>query len=268
TFTEIRRFLGPPVATAAPIDVGSANRSSKKDGTDAAPARKEREQEVKHVEQVEHPSNRKLRDVRVKSEIARQTPAASASERRRLVLPLASVPRPAEPLLPAPPVIEANTAAAMATFITRLTAPVPLNPADQGPPAGRVIWTGKLAKSGTVQIFGDRASQGHITGGLPGAPVRVQVFPSELTQEGLRIFTADSGSVSAPEAPGAQNGWNRTVYVLNPRRAGEISILETPGQQNAWNRLILRAERGDHSIIVLRWERVPGESALPAAGNR
>src|ERR1019366_40416 len=128
TFTEIRRFLGPPVATAAPIDVGSANRSSKKDGTDAAPARREREQEVQHVEQVEHPSNRKLRDVRVKSEIARQTPAASASERRRLVLPLASVPRPAEPLLPAPPVIEANTAAAMATFITRLTAPVPLNP--------------------------------------------------------------------------------------------------------------------------------------------
>jgi len=268
TFTEIRRFLGPPVAKAAPIYAGSANRSAKNDGTDAAPVRREREQEVQHGEPVEDPSNRTPRDVRVQSEIARQTSAASAPERRRLVLPPASVPRLAEPLLPAPPVIEANTAAAMATFPTRLTAPAPLNPADQGPSAGTVIWTGKLAKSGTLQIFGDRASQGHITGGLPGAPVRVQVFPSELTQEGLRIFTADPGSVSAPEAPGAQNGWNRTVYVLNPKRAGEISILEAPERQNAWNRLILRAERGDHSIIVLRWERVPAESALHAPGNR
>ena len=84
-FTEMRRFLGPPVAIAAPIDVGSANRSSKKDGTDAAPVRREREQKVQHVDPVEHPSNRKLRNVRVKSEIARQTSAASAPERRRLV---------------------------------------------------------------------------------------------------------------------------------------------------------------------------------------
>ena len=113
-----------------------------------------------------------------------------------------------------------------------------------------------------MQILGNRASQGNITGGLPGAPVRVQVFPSELTQEGLRIFTADPKAISPPEAPGAQNGWNRTVYVLNPRRAKEISILEAPGQQNAWNRLILRAERGDYSIFVLRWERVPTESPL------
>jgi hypothetical protein len=103
---------------------------------------------------------------------------------------------------------------------------------------------------------------------LPGVPVRVQVFPSELIQDGLRIFAADPGSISPPEAPGAQNGWNRTVYVLNPRKAGEVAILETPGQANTWNRLTLRAERGDHSIIVLRWERVPAESAPRPAGNR
>jgi hypothetical protein len=105
-------------------------------------------------------------------------------------------------------------------------------------------------------------------GGLPGTPVRVQVFPSELTQEGVRMFAADPRSIGAPEAPGAQNGWNRTVYVLNPKKAGEVSIVEPPGQRNAWNRLTLRAERGDHSIIVLRWERIPAESALAAAGNQ
>jgi hypothetical protein len=282
TFTEISRFLvpsaataappaataAPPAATAAPIDAGAADRSAKNDGTVAAAVPREPEREVQHVEPVEHPSNRTPSPVRVQGESARQTPAASALARRRLVVPHARVPLPSESLLPAPPVIAANTAAAMPAFIPRLPAPAPPNPADQGPSAGKIIWTGKLDRSGTIQILGNRVSQGHITGGLPGTPVRVQVFPSELTQEGLRIFTADPKAISAPEAPGAQNGWNRTVYVLNPRKAGEIGILEAPGQKNAWNRLILRAERGDHSIIVLRWERVPGESALRAAGNQ
>jgi hypothetical protein len=171
-------------------------------------------------------------------------------------------------LLPAPPAIAANSAEVIPAFIPRLPAPAPPNPADQGPSSGKIIWTGKLDKSGTIQILGNRASQGHITGGLPGGPVRVQVFPSELTQEGVRIYTADPRSISASEAPGAQNGWNRTVYVLNPRKAGEIGILEAPGQKNGWNRLVLRAERGDHSIIVLRWERIPAESAPHATSTR
>jgi hypothetical protein len=158
----------------------------------------------------------------------------------------------------------------MATFLPRLPGPAPLkaSPAERVPAAGKIIWTGKLPKSGTIQIVGDHASQGLLIGGLPGTPVRVQVFPSELTQEGVRIFASHPESLGAPEAPGAQNGWNRTVYVLNPKKAGEISILESPGRQNAWNRLILRAERGDHSIIVLRWERVPVESATDTAGNQ
>jgi hypothetical protein len=223
---------------------------AKKDLADAAPVERQPEPEV------------------------RRTPDAPA--RRRLVLPPSGLPRPAEPLLPAPPVIAVNTAAAMAAFppdaertgIPRLPALEPLNSEDQGPQAGKIIWTGKLPRSGTIQIFGNRASHGHITGGLPGAPVRVQVFPSELIHEGLRIFTADPRSMGAPEAPGAQNGWNRTVYVLNPKKAGEIGILEAPGQQNAWNRLVLRADRGDHSIIVLRWERLSAESAPHAVDNQ
>jgi hypothetical protein len=280
TLTEISRFLGPPpataataptIATAAPIDVGSPYRpaidqlakeqSAKQDRGDAAPVERAPEQAVQQVEPVEHPSNRTPLPVPVNSERARPTPA-----RRRLVLPPDGVPPPTDPFLPAPPMIAANTAAATATFVPQL--PALLKPVDQGPAAGKIIWTGKLAKGGTIQILGDRVSQGHITGALPGAPVRVRVLPSELTQEGLRIFTADARSIGAPEAPGAQNGWNRTVYVLNPKKAGEIGILEAPGQQNAWNRLVLRAERGGHSIIVLRWERVPAEAALHEAGNQ
>ena len=272
TLSETTLYRGPtpPVATDVTIGTGSADRFAKTDETDAVPVSPDRELEAEPVAPAKHPSNQPPREMRENIARAGPTPA-SEPWRHRLVLPPAVVPRPAEPLLPAPPAITANTVEVMTPIIPRplpALAPAPPNHDDQGPQAGKIIWTGKLIRSGTIQILGNRASQGHITGGLPGVPVRVQIFPSELIQDGLRIFAADPSSISPPEAPGAQNGWNRTVYVLNPRKAGEISILETPEQQNAWNRLILRAERGDHSIIVLRWERIPAESALHAAGNR
>jgi hypothetical protein len=196
-----------------------------------------------------------------------QIAAAPARSRRQLVPPPAAVAGSVVPLLPAPPSIAAYTPAATAALIPGLAAPSLPNRGEQGAQAGTIIWTGQLARNGTIQILGNRVSQGRITGGLPGAPVRVQVFPAQLIGEGLRIFTADLGSVGPTEAPGVQNGWNRTDYVLNPRRAGEVSILEAPGQQNNWNRLVLRVERGEHAIIVLRWERASRQS-LYAAGNQ
>ena len=272
TETSLYRGAPPTVAAAVKIGIGSADRFAKKDETDAVPVSPDREQETEPVVPAQHPSNQPPREMHVNTARAGPTPV-SAPGRHRLVLPPAVVPRPAEPLLPAPPAIAANSVGVMTPIIPRpLPAPAPAPPPpshdDQGPQTGKIIWTGKLTRGGTIQILGNRASQGHITGGLPGVPVRVQVFPSELIQDGLRIFAADPGSISPPEAPGAQNGWNRTVYVLNPRKAGEVAMLETPGQANTWNRLTLRAERGDHSIIVLRWERVPAESAPRPAGNR
>ena len=272
TLTETSLYRGAPPAVAAPVYVnaGSADRSAKEDETSAAvPADRE---EVKPVAPLEQPLNQTPQKVQVNTASAGQI-TATAPRRRRLVLPPAIVPRPAEPLLPAPPAIAETTGGGLTPVIPLLlpapaSAPAPRNQDDQGPHSGKIIWTGKLARSGTIRILGDHASQGHLTGGLPGVPVRVQVFPSELIPEGLRIFAADPSSIGPPEAPGAQNGWNRTVYVLNPRKAGEIAMLETPGQANAWNRLTLRAERGDHSIIVLRWERIAAAPAHRAAGNR
>jgi proteasome lid subunit RPN8/RPN11 len=261
TLTEMSRFLGPPVSTgsagtpiAAPAERAPAQEARRPEPSDLADPSDLPEPSEPRPE----PSNLAEPALRPAPDRARQTTVASAPARRRLVLPPTSVPRLAEPLLPSLPVIATDPAAAMGLLLPRL--PAPLNPADRVPAAGKIIWTGKLTRGGTIQILGDRASQGHITGSLPGAPIRVRVFPSELTPEGLRIFIADPRSASAPEAPGTQNGWNRTIYVLNPRKAGEIGIVEGPGQQNAWNRLTLRAERGDHSIIVLRWERVPPEA--------
>jgi proteasome lid subunit RPN8/RPN11 len=251
TQTEIIHFSGPPVTAAA---------------------KKAEVAEVLEEKAVDRPSNPAPRQVPVATISIPPAPAppAPAPARRLLVLPSGGVPHTAEHLLPAPPTIVPDTTPVMATLIPRLPGPAPVKPtpADQGPTTGKIIWTGKLGRSGTIQILGSQASQGHLTGGLPGTPVRVKVFRSEMTPEGVRIFAADPESVGAPEAPGAQNGWNRTVYVLNPRKAGEVSILEAPGPHNAWNRLILRAERGDHSIIVLRWERLPAEASVAAAGNQ
>ena len=258
TQTEILRFSGSPVIVAA------------------TPPTSEPDQEVQPVEQtVERLANPALRVVRTANVNAPPVITPKAPARRPLVLPPAGIVRATEPLLPAPPPIESNTAPAIAALIPHVPGPALPRPsiansarADQGPTAGKIIWTGKLSRSGTLQILGNHASQGHMIGGLPGGPVRVQVFPSEITQEGVRIFSADPHSIGVPEAPGAQNGWNRTVYVLDPKKAGEVTMLESPGQQNAWNRLILRAERGEHFIIVLRWERVSAEPAPAVAGNQ
>jgi hypothetical protein len=253
TQTERIWFSGPPLPTAAPVTAGPVAPNTVFLSTE--PDRKT--QPAKPVEPVA--------TISIPPAPAPPTPA-----RRPLALPSAGVPHTAEHLLPAPPTIVPVTTPVMTALIPRLPGPAPVkpSPADQGPATGKIIWTGKLARSGTIRILGSQASQGHLIGGLPGTPVRIQVFRSEMTQDGVRIFAGDPESVGAPEAPGAQNGWNRTVYDLNPRKAGEVSILEAPGPQNAWNRLILRAERGDHSIIVLRWERLPAETSVPAAGNQ
>jgi proteasome lid subunit RPN8/RPN11 len=274
TFTEVRRFLGPAAVSTVRMDVGAAARpAAERDATDAMAVRREPEPEVQHVEPVKRAANPTPQEARVKSESPPVSPAVSAPPRRQLVLPPNRVSGSAEPLLPAPPLTAASAPVAITPFTPRLPAPAPppspgnLSPGDAGPHSGRIIWTGQLGRSGTIQILGDRVSHGHITGGLPGVPVRVQIFPAELIQEGLRIFTADPKSVSAPEAPGVENGWNRTAYVLNPKKAGEVRIVEAPGQQNGWNRLVLRVDR-EYAIIVLRWERASADSSLYAAGKQ
>jgi len=138
----------------------------------------------------------------------------------------------------------------------------------KGPSEGKIIWAGKLARHGTIEIQGNRASQGYVTGGLPGVPVRVQVFPAEFTPGGLRIFTTDSAGTGNTEAPGAQNGWNRTSYVLNPAQADRLRLIVLPSPQNGWNQMKVRAERGDHSIIVLRWQLAgPDSAASPSSSS-
>ena len=160
-----------------------------------------------------------------------------------------------------------NTAPAFPELLPHLPQPPEVTKQlYRGPSEGKIIWAGKLARHGTIEIQGKHASQGYVTGELPGVPVRVQVFSAEFTPGGLRIFTADAKGIGSTEAPGAQNGWNRTSYVLNPAQANRLRLIEPPSPQNAWNRVMVRAERGDHSIIVLRWE-LAGPDAAPSTSS-
>ena len=95
-----------------------------------------------------------------------------------------------------------------------------------------------------------------MTGALPpGQPVRVRVYPAELTNDGINVyFASDKYPAGHSEPPGPANGWNKTVYVRDPRLAGAVSVLEYPGEKNGWNRLVLRGEVTKLSVILIEWD--------------
>jgi phosphatidylserine decarboxylase len=133
--------------------------------------------------------------------------------------------------------------------------PVTPSPAATVAPAsGRLIWTGHLQKNQTLIIDGASASTGSFTGELPGKPIQLKIWPGDLANDGIVMYTANSQGASAVyEPPGRQNGWNKTLYTLNPRRAAEILLVEPPGPQNGWKRLVLRSKSPKASVILVEW---------------
>jgi hypothetical protein len=266
--TQMARFLGAPVATTA-TSSGVADRLSAVQESSPAPQPVAKAAALPAAPPPAPPSKQKPPE-RIETRTLPATIAVAGPARRQFELPVIARRGHAESLMPGPAVsiptdIPANTATTWMPSVPQLPAPPvsappapPQRNASRIPKSGKMIWTGRLVRGQTMQIFGDHASFGHLTGALPGEPVRVRVFPAELTSDGLRIFTADSKWNSAPEAPGAQNGWNRTTYVLNPRQAADIRIVESPDQRSSWKRITVRAEHADHAIIVLSWERITG----------
>lgn len=153
----------------------------------------------------------------------------SASSPQRFAPPPAPLPRPLRPA--APP-----------------------KPAYAGPSSGRIIWTGQLERGAVLSIDGSHASNGAVTGELPGVPVRVTAYPAELSGRGLVVF---SSSPRGREAAGPQNGWNETSYAYNPRRAASVIVTEAPGPQHGWKRLTVRADRQSIAVIIIDWNTVP-----------
>jgi hypothetical protein len=117
-----------------------------------------------------------------------------------------------------------------------------------------VIWTGQLKRRGYLAIDGTQSSTGFVTGQLPLVPVRIRVFPADLTEDGLRLYATDSALAGRHEAPGARNGWNRTRFVVDPKLAGGVRVIESPGPNNGWKRVVLQSSVRDEAAIVIQWD--------------
>jgi hypothetical protein len=134
--------------------------------------------------------------------------------------------------------------------------PAKTKPAPTGPTAGRVFWTGQLAKGQTVtiDIYSPALS---LTGRFPRAGVRVRrVWPGELSDKGAKVYVPDASLNGVNEAPTGRNGGRATRYAFDPDYVGAVRVIETPTAQNQW-RLILRSENRRLSAIAIDWELLP-----------
>jgi hypothetical protein len=121
--------------------------------------------------------------------------------------------------------------------------------------SGTLIWTGRLPNTGVLSINGNRASTGSLTGEIPARPVRVTVYPAELTKDGLKIYSSNpKHEPGHSEPPAARNGWNKTSYVRDTRLTGAVKVVEAPRAENNWNRLVLRDEGAKSSVLVIEWD--------------
>jgi hypothetical protein len=131
----------------------------------------------------------------------------------------------------------------------------PTPPAPATPHSGTIIWTGRLPNTGVLSINGNRASTGALTGEIPGRPIRVNVYPAELTKDGLKVYSSNPKYPAGhSEPPAARNGWNKTSYVRDTRLAEAVKIVEPPRAENNWNRLVLRDEGVKLTILLIEWE--------------
>jgi hypothetical protein len=139
------------------------------------------------------------------------------------------------------------------------TAPKPVETAlnNVGPPtpsSGTLIWTGRLRKNARVVIEGKNASLGTVTGELPGKPAQYQVYPGDLSDDGILVFTAHSQDARVGwDSPGPENGWNRILYEVDPHNARGVEVEEVPSPANSWRRLVLKCINPRLSVIYVKW---------------
>jgi hypothetical protein len=184
-------------------------------------------------------------------------PKGSTSPAAQTVLPAAPAARetpgvqgalkdylPETPLPPAPKPV---------TVPPLVTAPQPVSPAPTAARAGRLIWTGDLAKRAVLWIEGMHASRGSLTGSLAGVPAQFHVAPAEFTHDGLVVYTRDGTLKGRQEPASKANGWNAVKFQIDPQRAAGLVIVEPPSKENGFNRLILRNDARDCPVIVVDW---------------
>ena len=123
------------------------------------------------------------------------------------------------------------------------------------PASGRVIWIGRLQKNQTLHVKGKNCSTGTLVGELPSRPFKFSVSPGDLSSDGIVLYTSNSQYANVVERPGAENGWNKTVFTWNPKFASDVIVEQAPSAQNGWNG-VLRSRNPKISVIVIDWTLV------------
>jgi hypothetical protein len=112
--------------------------------------------------------------------------------------------------------------------------------------------------NGRLEITGDHASTGNVTGKLPDAPIKISAYPASFSRHGIVAYAPDlPNGKEFREAPGRTNGWTEMVYKRNAKRAGAITVTQLPAARNHWRSIGLKAERGV-SVLVIDWEVLHG----------
>ena len=173
-----------------------------------------------------------------------------------VLAPVQTLSPPAEK--PAPPPAQPAIVPAQAAAAKPVVTPTPTRTASAPPAAisasGRIIWIGRLQRNQEVAINGKTCSTGTLIGQLPGKPVKFSVSPGDLSNDGIVLYTANSQYAnSVIESPGAQNGWNKTIYTWNPKYANDVAVKEAPAAQNQWNRVVLQSKNPKISVMVIDW---------------
>ena len=181
-----------------------------------------------------------------------KTPPKAAANPQSTAQP-AYVPPPSIAITSSPTPLPSQMSVQIPTV--SVSAPATPTPIVTKPSSGRAIWTGLLPPGGILLFEGRRPSSGAITGKLPQRPSRVHVYPADLTEAGIVIYT--DGSKQKVEPPGAGNGWNLTTYRADRKRSRGITVVEAPAQSNNWQKLMIRSEQRRVSMLVVEWEELP-----------
>ena len=167
----------------------------------------------------------------------------------KLAPPQMPAPSPPAPAASAPP----SAPAVSAPVVQNPVRPAPATHPPAQPASGRVIWIGRLQKNQTLIIKGKNSSTGTLIGELPSHPVKFSLSPGDLSSDGIVLYTSNSQYANnVVEPPGADNGWNKTIYTWNPKFANDVTAQETPSAQNGWSG-VLRSRNPKISVIVIDW---------------
>jgi len=262
---EVAQFVAPPGSTTAPpaaapseVADGPPEKTPELDVPVPVDTGETAEERAKPPVKFQPPVAQPARQVTMEQPPATEVGSSQVARNAAIPVPALHTEPPPEKPAPAPqrPAAPASsTAAATAPGQLIVRPPVAARP-PAAPSSGRVIWIGRLQKNQPV-VIGKNSSTGTLIGELPGRPFKFSISPGDLSSDGIVLYSANMQYAnSVVEPPGAQNGWNKTVYTWNPKFANDVSIDEGPATQNGWNRMVLHSKNPKISVIVIDWTAV------------